>query len=291
MQKSRIVQAIQSRGEVVAMTGDGVNDAPALARADVGVAMGHRWTEVAKQAAKLVITDDNFATILKAIEQGRVVYHNIKKVIYYLLATSLSVVILLFFAIIFGYPLPLTAVQILWLNVVTEGSVTINLIIDPPEGDEMKHPPVKLTDPLLTRFIIRKIAVTAPLLGSLLLGYFIFNWRPGTNLCELQTEVFTLFAFSAWFKLFSARSEVKSIFHLNPFRNPYLMLGLTVGVALHACILYIPMLNELFGTYPIGFITLLHLFELASLVLIAEEIPPPAPPWDRARPAIHRASK
>ena len=170
-QKLRIVEAFQSQRNVVAMTGDGVNDAPALARADVGVAMGITGTEVAKGAAKIVISDDNFATIVKAVEEGRLVYRNLRKVILYLFATSMAEVLLLLSALFLGYPLPLVAVQILWINIVTEGTVTVNLIMEPPEGDEMKRPPIHQGEPLLNRTMLRRVLLMTPAMTVSAFGF------------------------------------------------------------------------------------------------------------------------
>ncbi len=181
-QKLRIVEALQKKREVVAMTGDGVNDAPALVRADVGVAMGITGTEVAKEAAKIIVTDDNFATIVAAVEEGRVVYRNLKKVILYLFSTSMAAVLVLMTALILGYPPPLAAVQILWINLVTEGTVTVTLIMEPAEGDEMKRPPIPPGEPLLTRMLLSRMAFMTPAIAVSTLGWFTVRLAMGRAL-------------------------------------------------------------------------------------------------------------
>src|SRR6185436_9597973 len=180
-QKLRIVEAYQNRHEVVAMTGDGVNDAPALVRADVGVAMGITGTDVAKEAAKIVVTDDNFGSIVAAVEEGRVVYRNIKKAVLLLMSTSFAEVLVLLFAMALGYPPPFAAVQILWNNLVTEGVITINLIMEPPEGDEMRRPPTAPAEPLVTRQMLGRLAVMTPAIVAVTLGWFIYRTSTGVS--------------------------------------------------------------------------------------------------------------
>jgi len=271
-QKLRIVDAYQKRGEIVAMTGDGVNDAPALAKADVGVAMGLTGTEVAKEAAKIVIGDDNFASIVAAVEEGRVVYLNIKKVVLYLFSTSVAEVSILLIALVAGYPPPLAAVQILWINLVTEGTVTVNLIMEPAEGGEMRRKPISPREPLLTRVLLTRMAFMTPAIAASTLGWFVYRLSLGLPFAQVQTETFTVLAVCQWFNVLNCRSERRSALNLSVLANPWLVGGLVAGNLLQAAVVFLPPLNRVFHTVPFSLREIVAIGVVASLVLWVEEL-------------------
>jgi Ca2+-transporting ATPase len=245
--KLRVVAAWQERGHVVAMTGDGVNDAPALKKADIGIAMGITGTDVTREAAAMTLIDDNFASIVAAVEEGRGVFGNIKKYLMYLLSSNTGEIGLIAGASVLGWPLPLSAVQILYVNLATDGLPALALAVDPPEPDLMKHPPRNPRDGILTRGVLALILAGG--LWSTLVNVSLFGWalRSGRPLADAMTLTFASLILIQFFKAYSYRSDHDSVFRA-PWANRYLNLAVLWEVLLLVLIIHVPFLHAAFGT-------------------------------------------
>ena len=263
-QKLRIISALQARHQFVAMTGDGVNDAPALKNADIGIAMGINGTEVAKEAAAMILLDDDFATIVEAVKHGRRIYDNILKFIRYILAGSVGEITALFCAPLFGLPIPLLAIHILWINLITDGLPGLALAYEPSEKNSMQRPP---TDPRQTIFadglgwFILGVGV---LVGGLTVGTQAWALRQG--LPHWQTMAFTVLCFSQLGMSMAIRSRQESIFSLGLFSNKAMLGAVLLTVGLHLFIIYVPFCNELFSTAPLTVAELGIAVAVASVV-------------------------
>ena len=252
--KLQIVEALQQQGHVVAMTGDGVNDAPALKKADIGIAMGIKGTEVAKENADMVITDDNFASIVGAVEQGRIIYGNILRFLHYLLSCNFSEILTVFLALMIGWPLPLVALQILWLNLITDIFPAFALALEPSSPDVMKRTPRDPQEPLLTRSFVGLIAWQGVLLaGATLLAFGIgMHWH-GTEsegLRRATTMAFMTLALAQVFHAFDARSQNRSIFTSRLFTNGWLWGAVGICLILQVAAVYLPLLQTVLHTVP-----------------------------------------
>jgi Ca2+-transporting ATPase len=275
--KLRIVAALQQQGEVVAMTGDGVNDAPALKKAAIGVAMGIKGTEVAKEAADMIITDDNFATIVSAVEQGRIIYANILKFIHFAFCCNFSQIQVIFVAILLGWPLPLEALPILWLNMVTNVFPAFALAVEPSAPDIMKRAPRNPREPLMSSQFAWLIAWQGFLLaGVTLLAFFIGNRWYATEVGGLRratTMAFTTLALAQAFHAFNARSQRRSALTSRLFTNGWLWAAVLVCLVLQAAAVYLTPLQQVLHTVPLtlfdwGLITICCLAPLGAIELV-----------------------
>src|SRR5690625_1369515 len=281
--KVRIVKALKANNQVVSMTGDGVNDAPSLRAADVGVAMGITGTDVAKGASDVVLTDDNFSTITAAIEEGRSIYQNIKKSILFLLSCNLGEIITLFIGILMGWPAPLTAIHILWVNLITDTLPAISLGVDPKEKDLMRHPPRSSKEGIFVREDVSFIIWNGVLIGMLTLFAFMEGLKFSSDATSLwtmnlealsseavshaQTLAFLTLSISQLFHAFNLRSREQSILQVGLFSNPYLFGAVALGLLLQVGLVHLPVLNDWFHLQPISWQEWLFVLGLSLIPL------------------------
>jgi P-type Ca2+ transporter type 2C len=272
-QKLKIVRALQDRGQYVAMTGDGVNDAPALKRADIGVAMGITGTDVAKEASHMILLDDNFSTIVKAIKEGRQIFDNIRKFIRYIMTSNAGEIWTIFLAPFFGLPIPLLPIHILWINLVTDGLPGLALAVEPPERDVMSRPPRHPKENIFAHGLGVDIVWVGLLIGVVcLFAQAIFINAGGAGKGHWQTMVFTVLCLSQMGNVLATRSDRDSFFAIGPLTNKPLIGAFLLTLALQLATIYVPVLNPIFRTKPLTLTELGITLALSSIVFVAVEV-------------------
>jgi Ca2+-transporting ATPase len=271
LHKFRIVNALKSKGYTVAMTGDGVNDGPALRSADIGIAMGIKGTDVAREASDMVLTDDNFASIVAAVEEGRVIFSNIRRSVFYLLSTNIGELFTWIAAIVAGIPLPVVAVQILWINLVTDGVCTIPLGLEPKHRNVLAESPRRAKAGIVYSGMLWRIAFIALLMS---MGTFlVFRWElPRVGLAEARTIAFSMLVAFQWFNALNARSDQQSLFKLGLFGNRLLVGGIGLAILLQAMVIYAPPFQKVFYTVPLDLGDWGVVILMAGAILVAEEL-------------------
>jgi len=294
--KMRIVDALQANDEVVAMTGDGVNDAPAIKRADIGVAMGITGTDVAKETADMVLTDDNYASIVAAVEQGRVIYSNIRKFVFFLLSSNVAEIMIIFLATLAGLPAPLTAIQLLWLNLITDGAPALALAMEKGDPDIMDQKPRAKSEPIVNRSMglgigIQTIVQTGAVLSAFILGLawhlgagstipyganmlsFVLahDWR-GVDVQTAETMAFVTLSLAELFRAYTVRSERASLFSIGIFSNKYMQYAVGLSITLLLLVSAVPFLQPIFNTHFLSVREWGVVLGLALMPAVAEEI-------------------
>jgi len=294
--KLRIVEALRADGEVVAMTGDGVNDAPSIKRADIGVAMGITGTDVAKESADMVLTDDNYASIVSAVEQGRIIYANIRKFVFFLLSSNVAEIMIIFLATLAGLPTPLTVIQLLWLNLLTDGAPALALAMEKGDLDVMQHPPRSPSEPIINRsmqlgILIQTITQTGATITAFCLGllwhlntgdiippganplvYLLqYDWRY-VNVQTAETMAFVTLSLCELFRAYTVRSERLSIFQIGVFSNRYMQYAVGASILMLLLVVGVPFLQPIFNTHFMALNEWLVVIGLAFIPAVAEEI-------------------
>ncbi len=271
-QKLDIVKSLQRNGHFVAVSGDGANDAPALRAAQVGVAMGKSGSDVARETAELIITDDNFASIVAGVEEGRIAYANVRKVIFLLISTGVAELVMFTLALFSGLPLPLLAVQLLWLNLVTNGIQDVALAFEPGEGDELRHPPRSPSEAVFNRIMVERVVVSALVMGVTAYLLFSFLLQSGFDVDEARNGTLLLMVLFENVHVFNCRSETLSVFRHNPMRNPLLLFGTAVAQLVHIGAMYTPWISDVLHIQPVSLQHWTQLLALALVLLVVMEI-------------------
>lgn len=271
--KLRIVQALRRNGQVVAVTGDGVNDAPALRAADIGVAMGRSGTDVAREAADVVLTDDNFVTIFEAVREGRVTFDNVRKVTYFLISTGAASFVTLPAALALGWPVPFVAAQLIWLNLVTNGLQDVALAFEPGDPDVLQRPPRRPGEGILSSILWERTVFVGLVMAAGTLA--LFRWeldREGATLAQAQTVALTTLVLFQVFHVGNSRSEWQSVFLRNPLSNPFLFFATVAAVGVHISALYAPPTQFVLRVEPIDAEAWLRIILVASTVILVSEV-------------------
>ncbi len=270
--KLRIVQQFKKHGEIVAVTGDGVNDAPALKAAHIGIAMGRSGTDVAKEAADMILTDDNFASIFNAVKEGRIVFDNIRKVTFFLIPTGIAAILSIFGTIILGLPIPYVPAQLLWINLVTNGLQDVALAFEPGEKGIIERPPRDPKEGLMNRLLVERTILVGLLISVGVVYNFVLTLNEGVSLEKARTVAVTTMVFFQFFQAWNSRSELESISKISPLSNPFLFYSMIAAFLAQLSIIYVPALQWVFRTEPITLGEWVNILIVSLTVIIVVEL-------------------